>query len=176
MTTLISIAAFVHVLGAAIGAAGITFGEIFYLKATADGRVDARERDYLHTTFFALKWGLMLTLISGITLGILEYAYSGAENHVLSAPWWFVNTLAFVIIFAGWGMAREKISWWLGSSLAFSGWWMVLMLDAWQITAPEASFSYMALIFAYVVFTAVTALALSYARFFMNSRKPKVRR
>lgn len=176
MTTLIAIAAFVHVLGAAIGAAGITFGEVFYLKATADGRVDARERDYMHTTFFALKWGLMLILVSGIALGILEYAYVGAENHVLAAPWWFINTLAFVIIFAGWGMAREKISWALGSALAFSGWWMVFMLDAWQITSPETSFSYMALVFTYVVFAAVTAAVLSYARFFMSYKQPKGKR
>lgn len=175
MEILINSAAFVHVLGAAIGAAGITFGEIFYLKATADGRIDARERDYLHTTFFALKWGLLLTLVSGIILGMLEYAYSGAESHVLSAPWWFINTLAFVIIFSGWAMMNEKISWWLGSSLAFSGWWMLLMLDAWQITSPEMSFSYVALVFAYVVFAAVTAGVLSYARFFMDFRKPSIK-
>ena len=169
METLINIAAFVHVLGAAIGVAGITFGEIFYLKATADGRVDAREREYMHTTFFALKWGLLLILLSGVVLGVLEYAYAGAQNHILGAPWWFINTLAFVIIFAGWGMMREKVSWWLGSALAFSGWWMVLMLDAWQITTPEASFSYLSLVFAYIVFAAVTAAVLSYARFFMST-------
>ncbi len=175
MITLINIAAFVHVLGAAIGAAGITFGEIFYLKATADGRVDARERDYLHTTFFALRWGLLVILLSGIVLGTLEYAYVGAENHVISAPWWFINTLAFVIIFAGWGLMKGKVSWWIGSSLAFSAWWMVLMLDAWQITSPEASFSYVALVFAYVVFALITAGALSYARFFMGFRTPSIK-
>ncbi len=168
MATFIQILAFVHVLGAAIGVAGITFAEIFYLKATADGRVDARERDYLHTTFFALKWGLLVVLLAGIALGVLSYAFPLVPVQVLSAPWWFMNTLAFSIIFAGWSMMRGAVSWWLSSSLAFSGWWMLFMLDAWQVAAPGATFSYLSLVFAYVVFAAVVAGVLSYARFFVG--------
>lgn len=157
----------VHTLGAALGAGSIAFAEVFYAKATADGKVDEREREYLRTTFFALRFGMTTVLLSGIVLILVEYAAPELPQGVLFTPIWFQNTLALAAIASGWGLSRSRIPWWLGSAAAFSAWWMMLVIDAWR-TIP---FNYFTLIILYVIFVFVTAGAFSYLRIFLESRE-----
>jgi len=149
-----------HTLGAALGALGVTFAEILYLKATRDGRVDAREREYIRTTFFALRWGLTLVLLSGVVLGIIEYQNPNAAQGVLFAPLWFQNTLALIIIATGYALAKNRIPWWLGSSALLTSWWFTLVIDAWR----SVPFSYLSLVISFIVLTFIAAGALSYVR------------
>src|SRR3989344_1337539 len=156
-----------HTLGAALGVGGITFAEILYVKATRDGRVDAREREYVRATFFALRWGMTVVLLAGVALGLLEYKSPGASQGVLFAPLWFQNTLALVIIAAGYALAKGRIPWWFGSSAALVGWWFMLTIDAWR-TIP---FSYLSLVIAYIVLVFLPGAVLSYLRFLLSESK-----
>jgi hypothetical protein len=149
-----------HLLGAALGCAGITFAEIFYLKATSDGRIDTREQSYIRSTYWAMKWGLSLALISGLLLTIAQYQSGSPYQIVMYSALWMQDTLALLIIFSGWALAAKRTSWWFATSVAFSAWWMMLLLHGW-LTIP---LSYMSLVFLYVVFAGATAIILGYFR------------
>jgi hypothetical protein len=150
----------IHVIGAALGAAGVTYAEIFYTKATADGHIDRREYDYFSTTFWALRWGMTVVLVSGIALVIVQYLLPNSPEDVFYAPLWTQNTLALVITLAAWFTSRKMFPWWLGSSLAFAGWWMMLVLDG----ARNATFSYLHLLMVYVLLVCASAVFWGYVR------------
>ncbi len=166
MQALALILAGIHAIGAALGAGGVTFAEIFYTKATADGRIDRREQEYFRATFWALQWGLLTVLISGIALTIIQYFLPNSPQAVLYAPLWMQNTLALVIIIAAWFVSRRAFPWWVGSSLIFAGWWMMLVLDAYR----TASVSYFWLWWAYALLFFLSALGWGYARTIAHGR------
>lgn len=122
----------VHGLGACLGAGGALFAEIFYAKATADGRLDRRERDWFRSTFFALRWGMTLVLISGILLVVVQYFLPNSPERVLHPALWVQNLLALVIIVFAYLLARKQITWHVGAGAVFAGWWMIFALDVWQ--------------------------------------------
>jgi hypothetical protein len=153
-----------HLLGVTIGVAGITFAEIFYLKATADGRIDAREKEYIRSTFWALKWGMFIVLISGSLLILVEYQLPFMNQAVLFAPLWVQETLCLVIITSGWALVKKKVSWFVGTALAFSAWWMILILDAWH----NVPLGYSSLIILYALFASLSAIILGYVRVVCN--------
>jgi hypothetical protein len=79
------------------------------------------------------------------------------------------NTLAIIITIAAWLMSRRAFPWWLGSSVVFAGWWMMLVLDAWQgISVP-----YLTLLFAYVISVFIAGGIWSYIRTYVQHRKIK---
>ena len=149
-----------HTLGAALGAGGVTYAEVFYTKAVADGKIDRRERDYFETTYWALRWGMLTVLLSGIALIVVQYFLPDSPDAVLYAPLWMQNTLALVVTISAWALSRDLLPWWLGSALAFSGWWMLLILDAFR----AVSVPYLTLLFAYVLAVFIAAAGWGYAR------------
>ena len=149
-----------HLLGAALGCAGITFAEILYLMATKDGRIDTREQSYIRSTYWAMKWGLSLALLSGLLLTIMQYQAALPNQVVMYSALWMQDALALFIIFSGWALAAKRASWWFATAVSFSAWWMMLLLHAW-LTIP---LSFASLFFLYVLFVAATAIILGYVR------------
>jgi hypothetical protein len=127
--TLIPIAAFLHVLGAVIGAGLATFSEITYLQAAADGRIDHHERKYLRRLFHGLHVGMALVLFSGFALVVLEYLVPDAQQQVLFAPFWAVQTLALILLMLGALLSRHLIKWRFASAAILGGWWVLLLAD-----------------------------------------------
>ncbi len=166
MPTLIFVIALIHALGAGIGAAGITFAEVRYLKAVADGNIDTHERDYIRTTFWALRWGMAIVLLSSIALGIVQYQLPGAPQAVLAVSFWASTTIALVIILAGYALAKGIMPWSIASALGFAGWWMILLIDAWRGLAS----GYVALLFIYILFVFASMLVWGYARIFVKKQ------
>lgn len=160
----------VHTIGAALGAGGATYAEVFYTKAIADGVIDTRERDYFARSYWALRYGMTTVLLSGIALIVVQYFLPDSPEAVLYAPLWMQNTLALLITLCAWALSRGDIAWWLGSSIVFSGWWMILVLDAFQ----GFSFSYLLLLFVYVIAIFLTAAFWGYARILAHKQvKPE---
>lgn len=155
-----------HTLGAALGAGGVLFAEVFYTKATADGRIDKRERAYFETTYWSLRWGMTTVLLTGIALIYIQYFLPDSPQAVLYAPLWIQNTLALFITVSAWALSRGMIPWWVGSALAFAGWWMMLILDAFQ----HFSFSYFTLLVVYVIAVFASAVFWGYARVLAHHR------
>ena len=156
---IISVVAGIHTLGAAAGAFGSLFAEIFYAKATRDGKIDTRERDYLSITYKTLSWGMMTVLITSILLTGIGLAYPVSTITALSTALWMQITLIFVILLFAWLLSRSQVSWWVGSSVVFSGWWMFLLLDVFPTNLP-----YTVLAFAYLIFVFICAAVWGYVR------------
>jgi hypothetical protein len=160
LTALATILIFIHSLGAMLGAGGITYAEVFYTKAVADGHVDRKERDYFARSYFALRYGMTTVLLTGLALIIVQYFLPNSPDEVLYAPLWMQNTLALIVTFAAWALSRDFIPWWAGSSIAFAGWWMLLILDAFALFPIP----YLFLLFVFVIAVFVSAAFWGYAR------------
>jgi hypothetical protein len=156
----------VHAIGAALGAGAATFAEIAYAKAIADNRVEERERAYFAKSYWALRWGMTTVLLSGIALIIVQYFLPDSPDAVLYAPLWMQNTLVLVIAISAWLMARGHVDWWVGSSIAFAGWWMLFILDAFALFP----FSYLVLLFAYLIGVFISAAFWGYVRTYLHER------
>lgn len=65
-----------HTVGTALGVGGATFVEIFLNKALKDGEVDPIESGFLKTTFSVVRWGLIISILSGFGF-LLLYKFSG---------------------------------------------------------------------------------------------------
>jgi hypothetical protein len=161
---LISVFAALHTLGAFIGTGFTTYAEAFYTRAASDDRIDHHERKYLRRLFHGLTYGLVLVLISGTALIVLEYIVPDAPQEVLAAPFWFLQTLIYVIIFVGWLLSKDKTPWWFGSAAVVVAWWMMLLIDLGFFN----SFGYVALILSYIITTFIVAGLLGYFRTWMR--------
>jgi hypothetical protein len=170
MEAALPVLALVHTLGAALGAAGVTFAEILYLKASADGRIDRRERDYVRAAFWALKWGMGVVLLSSIALIFAQYAAGGAQL-VLMPAFWASLTLALVILLCGYELSKKRIPWAVATGFGFAAWWAILAIDAWR----GIPLGYGPILFSYLVFAFISMGAWGYARLFVTrSIHPRV--
>jgi small-conductance mechanosensitive channel len=149
-----------HTIGAVLGAGGVTFAELLYAQGIADGKIDASEEKHIRATFFSLRWGMSLLLISGVGLIVVEYLLPNTPQHVMLTPFWVMNTLTVVILLFGFLLSRRTISLWLGGSVALTSWWMILILDAWQGPSP----SYTVLMFTFVLACGFVAFVLACIR------------
>jgi hypothetical protein len=141
-------------LGGALGAVGISFGELFYARAIADGKIENCEKEYIRATFWSLRAGMALVLIGSIGRIALQYFAWDAPQHALTDSFWMSLTLAIVVMVAGWALSSNRIPWRLGSALGFAGWWMIFVLTSW----PEITEPYTVLAIAYAVAVALSAL------------------
>jgi hypothetical protein len=160
MNLLLNIFALIQALGAIIGAGGSVWGELSYLKAMQDGRVDSSERMHLRRIARALRWGMILLLIGSIGLVLSDYIFSIPLQPALSTSYWSEMTLALIVIASAWALSRRKLPFWLLSAAVFTGWWFLAALTLGQLPA----LSWGATLAAYVVATGIMAAILSYAR------------
>jgi hypothetical protein len=155
-----------HFIGAVLGAGGVTYAEVAHAKAIADGKVERREYEYFAKAFWALRWGMTTVLLSGLALLYVQYFLPDSPDAVLYSPLWMQNTLVLAIIVAGAFMARRAVPWWLGSSLAFAGWWMMLILDLFALFTG----SYLMLLFIYAFAVFVSAAFWGYVQSYLHER------
>ncbi|MBA3789110.1 hypothetical protein H0X32_01790 [Patescibacteria group bacterium] len=166
MFSLISFFAAVHTLGALIGTGSITFAEVFYTKAAADGRIDHHERKYLRRMLRGLTLGILLIIISGSALMVLEYLVPNASQAVLTAPFWALQTLTLLIIIFANLLSKDFVAWWFGSVAILVAWWMILLIDLGFLN----SYGYLVLLVAYLFMTFVVAGMLGYLRVVMRAQ------
>ena len=161
----------VHALGAALGAAGVTFAELFYTRAVVDGKINTCEKEHIRHTLWALRWGVMVVVLSGIALVTVEYFLPNSAQTVLTVPFWMIHTLTVIVIIFGFLISRSLVPWWIGSAAAFTAWWMMLALHGWR-TIPM---SYLALLIAYILLTLFVAAMFHYVRVVLLERESRSR-
>ncbi|MEK9161128.1 MAG: hypothetical protein AAB440_03840 [Patescibacteria group bacterium] len=161
----------VHALGAALGVAGVTFAEMFYTRAVVDEKIDTCEKKHILHTLWALRWGVMVTVLSGVALVTVEYYIPNAVQTVLTPSFWVIQTLTIVVIVFGVLISRSQVPWWLGSSATFTAWWMMLALHAWR----GVPLSYVGLLLLYVILTLVVACVFHYLRTILKDREERSR-
>lgn len=160
MTPFISFIVFCQALGAFVGASATVWGEFVYLQALRDGKIDHAERMHLNAIAHGLRWGMSLLLISSLSLVIVAYLSHATLQPVLTSSYWVLTVFALLIIYVSWALSRKRISFALGSAIAFTAWWSLAYLTiGWM---PALSFS--ATIAFFVVATGIFYAILQYAR------------
>ncbi|MFZ2167817.1 MAG: hypothetical protein WAV50_03020 [Minisyncoccia bacterium] len=167
MATFIPFIVFCQVLGALVGAFTTVWGEIVYLHALRDGRIDHAERAHLRVIAQGLRFGMTLLLISSFALVGIAYASSAAYQPALTSGYWELIVLALVVVYVSWALSRGRISFALGSAIAFTGWWFLAYLTlGWM---PSLSFG--ATLAFFVIATGIFYAILEYARMLANPKK-----
>lgn len=149
-----------HTLGAGLGACAVLYAEWEYLQGHLGNRLSVGERRHLYATFFALRWGLSIVLLSALALIGIEYLAPVAPSVVVFAPFWASNTLALIIILSGTLLSRKRIPFPLGGGAALTAWWYMLLLSFIDTT----SLSYGTIMMSYVYTTALIAFLLAFLR------------
>lgn len=162
MAALTSFLVFCQALGALAGALAAVWGEISYINAMRDGKIDAAERAHLLSIARGLRWGMPLVLLSSLGLAMVAYLRGTALQPALSAGYWTLIALAFLIIAVSWALSHRRISFAFGSAIVFTAWWFLAYLTL-GLLYP-LSFGATTALFA--VATAIFYAILQSARFF----------
>lgn len=151
---------FCQALGAIIGATTAVWGELAYLRARKDGRIDPAERAHLQVIAHGLRFGMTLLLVASFALIIAAYVLNAPVQPALTASYWALIFVALVIVYVSWALSRRRISFGLGSAIVFTAWWFLAYLTiGWM---PPLSFG--ATIGFLAVATAMCYGILEYAR------------
>lgn len=160
-----------HTLGALLGAGSVTLAEWWYLHGVAHGKLDAVETRHIKSTFFGLRWGMSLVLLSGLGLIVVEYFLPEVPQHVLFTPFWMTNALTVLILILGFLLSRKLVPLWFGGSASFTAWWMIVLLDASHVQGTTPSF--VSLCISYVVTTILVVFSLACIRGMLRAHQQK---
>lgn len=160
-TTLVPFLVYCQAIGAAIGVVTAVWGELAYIRAMRDGKIDTAERAHLAVIAHGLRFGMVLILVASFGLVIEAYRAHAVSQPVVSASYWILVALAVLVTLVTWALSRKLISFAFGSALVFSGWWFLVFLTIGKL--PAVTFGVAAAL--YVVVTAVFYAILRYVRF-----------
>lgn len=160
MTAFISFLVFCQALGAFSGAFAAVWGELAYIRAMKDGKIDVAERAHLHIIAHGLRFGMLLILLSSLGLVVVAYALHAALQPALSASYWTLMVLTILIIGVSWALSRRHISFAFGSAIVFTAWWFLAYFTIGWL--PPLSFGTAVAFF--VVATGIFYALLQYAR------------
>ena len=166
MRELFEILLFCQASGAVIGVVCVVWGEIAYLRALQDGRIDTAERAHLSVIAHGLRYGMLLLLIATLCLEIVAYLARSVPQPAVTARYWIGTLLALLVIGMTWALSRHQISFALGSALVFSGWWFLFFFLFGLL--PPLTFGAAAAV--YVVTTVLFSWILWYVRFLVIPR------
>lgn len=152
--------------GALIGAVFAVLSEMAYIRAIRDNKIDRAERVHLHNLAHGLRWGMSLLLIASFILIVIAYIEHAVIQPAMTAYYWIFVALTLIIIAISWALSRHRISFALGSAIAFTGWWFLTYLTFGLL--PSLSFG--ATIVYFVVATGVFYALLQYARMLARQR------
>lgn len=167
MAALISFVLFCQVLGALIGAYTTIWGELAYIRAMRDGKVDHAERAHLRVIAHGLRFGMVLLLISSFTLVVIAYLSHSALQPAFTSTFWTLITFSLLVVYVSWALSRKHISFALGSAIAFTAWWFLAYTTlGWM---PPLSFG--GTVGFFVVATGIFYAILQYARILATPRR-----
>lgn len=119
---------FLQAFGALAGSFAVVWGEFSYIRAMRDGKIETAERAHLDSIAAALRFGMMLVLLSSLGLVVTAYFLESATPPALSPSYWIVITLSLLIVWASWALSRKRVSFTYGSALVFTAWWFLSYL------------------------------------------------
>lgn len=147
-----------HIIGTVLGVGGATFAEIFIQKSLKDGKVDETENQFLHTTYFVLRLGLVILVLSGIGYFLLALQ-TGTTARFLGPRVLAKMTITGIIVLNAILLKIRKVPLWLGSGISLTSWYAALVIGAWRVKAD-----YPTLIFWYIIAIGVVTVILKLIR------------
>ncbi|OGG78325.1 hypothetical protein A3A36_00815 [Candidatus Kaiserbacteria bacterium RIFCSPLOWO2_01_FULL_52_12b] len=166
MTTLVYFLVFCQALGALLGTLMAIWGELAYVRSMRDGNIDHAERAHLHAIARGLRFGMSLLLFSSFALVVVMYVLQASQQPALTESYWTFIALVFLVIGASWALSRKRISFALGSAVAFTAWWFLTFLTSGQLP----TFSFGATVALYVVGVAILYALFHYTRLLLVSK------
>lgn len=140
MSALILFTFFCQALGAVVGAVTTVWGELAYQRAYKDGNIDAAERAHLHIIAHGLRFGMTLLLVASLALVVIAYVLNFTVQPGTTPSYWVLIVVALATVCVSWALSRKKISFALGSAMAFTGWWFLAYLTiGWLPPLPIGS-------------------------------------
>lgn len=132
-------------VGTLIGAFFAVRGEIAYIGAMHDGKVDEAEKRHLDHLASGLWYGMTLVLASSLGLVLIAYKLGGEMQPAETSSYWSFIALVLVVTLATWALSRSHLSFSFGSAAVFTGWWFLLYLAVGKL--PTVSFGASAALF-----------------------------
>jgi FtsH-binding integral membrane protein len=166
MTALVSFIIFCQALGALIGAFTTVWGELAYVRALRDGKIDHAEREHMRAIARGMHFGMTLLLLSSFALVVVAYLSHATLQPAQTPSYWSLMLFALLVTYVSWALSRKRISFAFGSAIAFTGWWFLAYLTLGWI--PPLSFG--ATVAFFVVATAVFYGMLQYVRMLAKPR------
>lgn len=158
---------FCQALGAIVGAGTAVWSELAYVRALRDGQIDHAERVHLRIIAHGLRWGMTLLLLASFALVIVAYLAHVSSQPALTTGYWVLIVFALLILSVSVALSRKRISFALGSAVAFSAWWFLAYITLGQV--PALSFGAMMAFF--VIATAIFYAILQYIRMLAGGKK-----
>ncbi|MBI2048318.1 MAG: hypothetical protein HYT30_00100 [Parcubacteria group bacterium] len=150
-----------HLFGAALGIGGATFIEVFLNLALRDGKVDPTEKLFLTLTYKVLRFGLIISLITG--LGFLVFYFANNQLYRMTNPVFISKMLVIVILVANAYLLHiHKMKLWWGSTLSFMSWYFAFFLGT--FLTHSIRFGFWEIMIAYVVFVVAGGYVLEAIR------------
>ncbi|MCK5332475.1 hypothetical protein KAJ41_01265 [Candidatus Parcubacteria bacterium] len=152
-----------HIFGAILGVGGITFAEIFYFKSARDNVIDETESSFLRTTYFVLRMGTILLVLSGFGF-LVYYRLIGSEELLYNSQLWAKLTIVIVIAFNAILLQARKIPTWLGSPISLVSWYIAMFLGIFR----NVEMSYFQAMIIYIAMIVFVAFVLDYIKRILN--------
>lgn len=162
MNLIIPILIVCQAIGAIIGAYTVIHGELTYIRATRDGRIDEAERVHLVHIGRGLRYGMLLLLLASLGTVIMSYTSHAAVQPAVTVSYWIFMLLALLVTIVSWALARKHLSLLLGSAVVFTAWWFLVYLAIGLL--PSLSVGSAAALF--VIFAGIFYAMLRYVRRF----------
>lgn len=152
-----------HVAGTILGVGGATIAEAHINLALRDKQVTPDEGSLLHSTYFIIRIGMALIIISGLAMVWYHYD-AGSIGRLLNDKIWFKEFLFLVIIANAVAISNRWVPLWLGAATSFTAWWMGALLGI----AGRLPFSFLAYTGIFIITTLTVAGILHLIREYMK--------
>ncbi len=165
MIALVFFLIFFQAFGACVGAFSALWGEVVYIVAMRDGKIDKAERAHLTAIGQGLRFGMAMLLLASFALIIVDFTLRVSRQPALTPSYWIFIFLALAVIVASWLLARKKISFIAGSAILITSWALLVFLTLGLL--PVISF--LAIVALFVILVVVLYAVIYYARLIASS-------
>ncbi|OGG54626.1 hypothetical protein A3D62_00605 [Candidatus Kaiserbacteria bacterium RIFCSPHIGHO2_02_FULL_49_11] len=149
-----------HIIGTVLGVGAATFAEIHYTLFNRDDVIDEKEGSVLRVTYFVMRLGLLLLVVSGFSF-LLYYRITETRLEVLHSPqfWAKMSVVMILVLNAILLQARRMPMRW-GAAISLTSWYTALILGAGRIEGV----SYVGVMLTYAVAVIVVMFVLGRIR------------
>ncbi len=149
-----------HIIGTVLGAGGATFAEVLSYQALKDKKVSEEESNVLKITFFILRIGLFLTVISGFGFLILWRLGNFGPAYFYNERFLSKMLIVAIIMLNALAMQFKIIPTSIGSPISLISWYSALILGSWR----SLNISFITIILFYIVMVIVAYYFLNFIK------------
>lgn len=156
----------IHVVGTVLGVGAATFAEIYYTRFNSDDIITDDERKTLATTYFVMRVGLSLLVISGFAF-LLYFRLTEHVGILTSPSFWAKLTITLVLVGNALLLQARFIPFAIGTTVSLTSWYAALVLGV----IGKTSFTYLEILTGYVFAVLLVGILLQWIRGHLHNSK-----